>query len=164
MAWMQGARLGAVAGLTACCFTPVPSASPPVDADWTAFPDPELTGVETRFRKQEPFEATAQQREALVPRCPVLQRATAVAETESFFLVTLEAETYDQGVRPAAILADRTLADAAHRADGDTWQLPVACTDCTLVFGRALPDGRHAACLGPGYSITIGEDGALTSP
>lgn len=134
------------------------------DAGWVDFSaQTQVTGFETRFRKQVPFTLDAGQQATLQAACPTLTRGQAVKESASFHLIRLQGQGLDQNLRVAAAMPDKTLADANAELQGDTLLVPVACTHCILFLGLQLPDGRYAACTGPGHSLTLSE-GTLTSP
>jgi hypothetical protein len=140
-------------------------AEPPVPEGpaWTDFTVGDVSDVTTRFLDQAPFVPTDEERSDVVARCPRLSRGRAVKETDTFHLLTVEGDRLDNVFLMNAWLDDDKLAVAQHRMQDGALTTPVGCERCTLIFGITAGEGRAAACIGPGYSLTF-DQGALTSP
>lgn len=156
-------------GLTACGST-VPSTSEPSsvgtapleEPSWQAVTAGERSGIETRFKDQEPYVVDEAAAAALMERCPVIRRVASRKDTETFSLVYVDVEAPAVVARVGAILDEGPLATTQHDVTDDGLVFAVGCDDCTVLLGIQGEDGRLAACTGPGYSLRL-DEGVLTS-
>ncbi len=158
--------------LAACSLSGPPAETPAAErpdagdeAGWVRFEPGAIRAVETDFRRQDPFEPDEAVRADIEARCPVVRRARYEPHEPPFGLLDLDVEGREHLARIAAHLPDDAHADAHFQEaeDGRTLRVPVACAACRLFLLQQLGDGRYAACVGPGYSLTL-EDGAITTP
>ena len=121
---------------------------------WHVFPKNAAEGIETRFEGAPTWTPTAEEAFAVRADCPRIQRARAVRETKTVWLVEVEGEGLSRIDRVGAVLPGGKLATARHRDRPDgSIAFPVACSSCEVVLGFDVGQGRLAACTGESFSI-----------
>jgi hypothetical protein len=140
--------------LVACRCNPL---DPPQEV---TFPTPTLHQVGGRFRGQDDEALDPPAAFALQQRCPQISKARIVQTNAQIREVTVWGTNLDRVKRVGAALYDGSLANAQFLTNEDgSITFPIACTRCELYLGLST-GGRTAACIGPGYSLSV-EEGRL---
>jgi hypothetical protein len=93
---------------------------------------------------------------ALQARCPRIDHAHLRQANDVIREITVSGAGLDQVTHVGAALYDKSLANAQFRREGDSLVFPVACNRCEVYLGVDA-GGRTAACIGPGYSLSLAD-------
>lgn len=127
--------------------------SPGTSQDVT-FPTHEMRQVGGRFVGEPDGPLDPKVAFAVQARCPRLEAAHLRRANDQIRVVTVRGAELGGVTRIGAALPDGKLATVHFVREGEAIEFPVACTDCEVYFGLSA-EGRTAACLGPGYSLTF---------
>lgn len=133
--------------------------TPPDGPQDVTFSTHEVRQVGGRFLREPDAPLEPEVAFAAQARCPRLEGAHLRRANEQIRLATVRGADLGSVTRVGAALADGTLANIQFVREADTLVFPVGCTDCEVYLGIRA-GSRTAACIGPGYSLTV-KDGRI---
>jgi hypothetical protein len=121
-----------------------------------SFASPQLRQVGGRFRGEADAPLAPEVAFAVQARCPRIERVHVRPVNAQIHELTVYGSGLDTVTRIGAALPDGKLANARFEHEGAALVFPVACDACEVYLGVKAGD-RTAACIGPGYSLTVYE-------
>lgn len=126
------------------------------------FPRPALQQVGGRFRGEPDTPLDPQVAFAVQERCPRIEHVRLRVANPQIRELTVRGSGLDRVKRVGAAMPDGKLASAQFLSEDGALVFPVACDACEVYLGIQAGD-RTAACIGPGYSLTL-HDGRIVRP